>query len=55
MRSSLRRYVVDTSALLEIRRLGASESEQRRKIYPGLTKLVEAGRLVYPLQVRDEL
>jgi hypothetical protein len=50
----LRLSVVDTSSLIQVRRTGLSAPRQVA-IFTRLTALVDAGRLVFPPQVRAEL
>jgi hypothetical protein len=50
----LRLWVVDTSSLIQVRQTGLT-NELRRAVFIKLTQLAEAGRLIFPPQVREEL
>jgi Domain of unknown function (DUF4411) len=50
----LRSWVVDTSALIQVRRAGISPAKQAA-VFKKLTTLVSSGLLVFPPQVREEL
>jgi hypothetical protein len=50
----LRLWVVDTSSLIQVRQAGISAAKQAA-VFKTLTGLAEAGRLVFPPQVREEL
>lgn len=47
-------WVIDTSAIIHIRRFVTSEAD-RKVVYEALTKMVDEGRLIFPSQVYDEL
>jgi hypothetical protein len=50
----LRVWVVDTSSLIQIRQSGLSLAEQA-KVFKALTARAQAGLLLFPPQVREEL
>jgi hypothetical protein len=54
--STERLYVIDTSSVIDVRRLlsPASVAELKR-VYDQLTRIVVSGRLVFPVQVVEEL
>lgn len=54
MTDDLRRWVVDTSSLIQIRQAGISRARQTA-VFRMLTTLVRSGLLVFPRQVREEL
>lgn len=54
MADDLRLWVVDSSALIEIRRAGLSARKQKA-VFDKLTALAEADQLIFPRQVLEEL
>lgn len=54
MSDGARLWVVDTSALIEVRQLGLPRQRQRA-VFEKLTELAEADQLVFPPQVLEEL
>jgi uncharacterized protein DUF4411 len=48
-------WVIDTSSVIQIRRLPSLEDRQRKEIYESLSARVTAGTLVYPKEVLAEL
>lgn len=54
MTDDLRRWVVDTSSLIQIRQAGIPQAKQVA-VFNKLTTLVKSGLLVFPAQVREEL
>ena len=54
MSDDLRLWVVDSSALIEVRRAGLSAKRQRT-VFDKLSALAGAGQLIFPHQVLEEL
>lgn len=54
MSDDLRLWVVDSSSLIQVRQAGISQARQG-VVFRKLQQMAEAGRLVFPPQVRQEL
>ena len=54
MIDDLRSWVVDTSSLIQVRQSGIGRTQQAA-VFRKLTTLVQAQRLIFPPQVREEL